>query len=88
MHDESPEDGDGRTPDELSREQLLRRIVTTVAEAKGCHPLELRPIAEAVNLVAVESVLENPDTNLTIGFEYEGGYVRVSKDGVEYELAE
>ncbi|MDS0296269.1 HalOD1 output domain-containing protein [Halogeometricum luteum] len=69
-------------------ENIMYEIVATVAEAKGCDPTTLRPIAEVMNTEAVETVLSNPEVTISLGFEYEGGLVRVSEAGVEYEVTD
>lgn len=85
MSDSSPTAAPGpRT----SSENIMYEIVWTVAEAKDCEPTALRPIAEVMNTEAVEVVLSNPEVSASIGFEYEGGLVRVSEAGVEYEIRE
>ena len=68
-----------------SGESVMYEVVATVAEAKGCDPTSLRPIADVMSTEAVEAILSNPEVSISLGFEYEGGLVRVSRAGVEYE---
>lgn len=72
----------------ISTENIMYEIVSMVAEAKNCEPTALRPIAEVMNTEAVEAVLSNPEVSISLGFEYEGGMVRVSEAGIEYEASE
>ena len=70
---------------EPSGEDVLYGILSHVAEVKGCDPLELRPLSEAVDPDAVETLLADSNANVDVGFPYEGGYVRVNESGVRFD---
>lgn len=79
---------DGRSIPDLSYDELASEIVGVVAEAKGCDPTTLRPVSEMMDAEAADRILENPNTGLTVAFEYEGGVVRVTNDEVRFERSE
>jgi hypothetical protein len=79
---------DGRQITDLSYDELASEIVGVVAETKDCDPTTLRPVSEVMDAEAADRVLENPNTSLSIAFEYEGGVVRMDNREVRFELPE
>lgn len=71
---------------EPPRERLLHEIVSRVAEANDCGPLDLQPVSEVVDPEALEALLVASNTTMTVTFTYGGGLVRVSEAGVEFEF--
>lgn len=79
---------DGRQITDLSYDELASEIVAVVAETKGCDPETLSPVSAVMDAEAADRILENPNTGLTVAFEYEGGVVRVTNHEVRFEMPE
>lgn len=79
-------DSDSRPTDDSPREPLMHEIVSTVAEANDCRSLDLRPVSNVVDPEALEALLAAPNTTVAVRFTYEGGVVRVSDAGVEFDV--
>ncbi|MDS0297632.1 hypothetical protein NDI76_02620 [Halogeometricum sp. S1BR25-6] len=78
---------DGRSIPDLSYDELANEIVGVVAETKGCDPTTLRPVSQVMDAEAADRVLENPNTGLSVAFEYEDGVVRVDDHEVRFEMS-
>jgi len=58
-------------------------IVSLVAQEKGCAPLELEPLYDAVDPEALDSICTaTPDSSLRLSFEYSGFTVLVDASGI------
>ncbi|MDS0295790.1 HalOD1 output domain-containing protein [Halogeometricum luteum] len=84
-NDTTRADSDALPTDEPPREPLLHEIVSRVAAANDCEPLDLRPVSSVVDPEALEALFTTSETAVTVNFPYGGGLVRVSEAGVEFD---
>ncbi|MDS0297506.1 hypothetical protein NDI76_01960 [Halogeometricum sp. S1BR25-6] len=87
-NDTTTADSDTLSTDKPPREPLLHDIVSRVAAANDCDPLDLRPVSEVVDPEALETLLVESDAAVTVRFPYEGGLVRVSEASVTFEFGD
>jgi hypothetical protein len=61
---------------------LAQRVVTTVAQAKGVDPTELRPLTEVVDPDSLDELADAArNDTVQIYFEYEGHRVTIDNAG-------
>ncbi|SFR34044.1 HalOD1 output domain-containing protein [Halogeometricum limi] len=82
-----PTDASAEFDDDPSQEHVIHEIVSVVADVNDCDVMDLPPVSEVIDPDAVETVVQNPGANVVLGFEYAGGFVRVTSEGVVYERA-
>ncbi|ADQ69006.1 hypothetical protein C499_06520 [Halogeometricum borinquense DSM 11551] len=82
--------GDAGSETTQGREEMALKIVSVIADAKGCKPLDLKPLYWVVDTEAIEQLVEQSSTvSFEISFDYEGGQVTVTSDGnITYEMAD
>ena len=61
-------------------DELLSVVVSAVADAEGVSPLELRPLATAIDPDAIEALFRTATDDVSLEFGYHGYRVRVSGD--------
>jgi hypothetical protein len=82
MHATNPNDG----PPAASSQSLSTRVLTAVADAKACTPVDLEPLYNAINPEALDALFA-PQANGTtradgsVSFQYSGYQVTVSSEG-------
>jgi hypothetical protein len=69
-------------------ERPSRGVYTAVAEARDCSPLDLSPLADAVDPDALDALLTGDDPTDAVAFEYCGYEVRVTPVEVRVEVLE
>lgn len=64
-------------------DDVVSRVVTTVAEQEGVEPTAVEPrLYEAVDPEALSTLVEDPpESGVTVGFDYAGYRVTVVADG-------
>lgn len=63
------------------REATTENVVTAVAEAEGVSPLDLDPLATAVDPDALNALYRDGRRGVAVEFAYQGYEVTVSADG-------
>jgi hypothetical protein len=64
-------------------EQAVEAVVRAVATTKGCQPDELQPVQRVIDGDALNTFFEHTTTVPTVGFEYEGYAVQVTRSTVK-----
>ncbi|WP_135821660.1 HalOD1 output domain-containing protein [Halostella litorea] len=65
--------------------ELVVEIAERVADEEGVSPLELPPLADALDAEVLEQLIDTAETPVSVGFEYLGHTVVVCGEG-EIEL--